>query len=351
MIRNRAGLLLLAGLILGLSYPVVSANTIWPLPERFFSNLHYHGENQIMRGVNIGNALDAPSPGEWNVTIKPEYFAIIHSAGFNTVRLPVRFSAHVQNDPPYKIKEDFLEQVDVAVNSGLQEGLNIILDVHHYNAIMQDPAGQESRFLALWRQLSSHYQSFPATLYFELLNEPNSRMQKETWNTLLEKTIKIIRETNPDRKILVDASEYADIEMLPALKLPDDRNLIATFHFYEPFTFTHQGANWVDGADQWLGETWEGNKEEQDYITHRLDRVADWSKQYDIPIVMGEFGAIILAEKASRIRWTSFVAREAEKRKIGWIHWQFCSDFPLYSCENNSWDEQMLHAVIPDLGV
>lgn len=309
-----------------------------------------NGMDGIMHGVNIGNALDAPNLGKWNVAIRPEYFAIIHSAGFNTVRLPVRFSAHMQNNPPYELKEDFLEQVDMAVNSGLQEGLNIILDVHHYHEIMQDPAGQEMRFLSLWEQLSSHYHFFPETLYFELLNEPNSRLQKETWNTLLEKTIKIIRETNPERKILVDTCECADIEMLLALNLPDDRNLIATFHFYEPFPFTHQGADWVKGADQWLGETWQGKKEEQDCITHRLDLAAIWSKKIDIPIVIGEFGAIVLAEKASRIRWTSFVAREAEKREIGWIHWQFCSDFPLYSCENNTWDEQMLHALIPDSG-
>jgi hypothetical protein len=78
-----------------------------------------------------------------------------------------------------------------------------------------------------------------------------------------------------------------------------------------------------------------------------LDKAADWSAAQQIPLIMGEFGAIVLADKASRVRWTSFSAAEAEKHNIGWIHWQFCSDFPLYSCDEDRWDTDMLSALIP----
>jgi len=108
------------------------------------------GESTQIRGVNIGNALDAPNPGEWGVIIHPEYFEIIMEAGFNTVRLPVRFSAHTSNETPFTIAPDFLNEVDQAISTGLNHGLTIILDVHHYDEMMIDPVGQEQRFLAIW---------------------------------------------------------------------------------------------------------------------------------------------------------------------------------------------------------
>jgi len=122
------------------------------------------GESTLLRGVNIGNALDAPNPGEWGVTIRPEYFAVIRKGGFNTVRLPVRFSAHTSSKPPHSIEPGFLAEVDEAVFTGLNNDLIIILDVHHYDEIMTDPVGQEQRFLAIWDQLSKHYQSQPDNL-------------------------------------------------------------------------------------------------------------------------------------------------------------------------------------------
>ncbi len=134
---------------------------------------------------------------------------------------------------------------------------------------------------------------------------------------------------------------------LEHLILPDDPNLVATFHYYEPLQFTHQGASWVDGSQVWMGTLWTGTRAEKRAITTVLNRAAAWSKREKVAMVLGEFGAINLADRESRARWMSYVAREAEKRNIGWIHWQFCSDFPLYDCEENRWDEAMLHALIP----
>jgi hypothetical protein len=79
------------------------------------------------RGVNLGNALEAPHEGEWGVTLKEEYFQIIKDAGFNSVRLPVRWSSHAPMEPPYTIEPKFFDRVDWAVNCALSRNLPVIL--------------------------------------------------------------------------------------------------------------------------------------------------------------------------------------------------------------------------------
>src|SRR5437588_3517226 len=81
---------------------------------------------KLGRGINLGNALEAPQEGAWGVRLKAEYFAAIKKAGFATVRLPVKWSAHAQNEAPYAIDPKFAERVDWAVDQALANGLKII---------------------------------------------------------------------------------------------------------------------------------------------------------------------------------------------------------------------------------
>ncbi len=107
-----------------------------------------------IRGVNIGNALDAPEPGQWGVQIKPVYFQAIKEAGFNTVRVPIRFSAHTGNKPPYSIDDDFLKIIQETAKNGLDAELIVILDFHHFDEVMVDPDKNEEKLLSLWNQIS-----------------------------------------------------------------------------------------------------------------------------------------------------------------------------------------------------
>lgn len=331
--------LLLFSVILSSCKKTPDANLIMSTPRAY-------SKSPALRGINLGNALDAPAPGEWGVVIKPEYFEVIRAAGFDSVRLPVRFSAHALQTFPYTLDPEFLSQVDEIINQGLGAGLTVVLDLHHFEEIMVDPAGQRERFLAIWKQLAEHYQDAPANLYFELLNEPNQLLDAVAWITLAKEAIQIIRESNPERKILVGGSDFNSIGALYGLQLPSDENLIATFHFYLPVEFTHQGASWVNGAEQWMGTKWQGTQDEMRAIIEQLDRAAAWSAQQQIPLIMGEFGSITAADAESRQRWTEFLRSESEKRDIGWMYWEFCSEFRVYDCELDTWDEPLLKALV-----
>ncbi len=69
------------------------------------------------RGMNLGNALEAPNEGEWGLTLKEDYFEAIRRAGFDSVRIPIRWSAHAGAYAPYTIDERFFSRVDWAANT------------------------------------------------------------------------------------------------------------------------------------------------------------------------------------------------------------------------------------------
>src|SRR5437762_9482587 len=87
---------------------------------------------RLGRGINIGNALEAPKEGEWGVTLKAEYFKAIKEAGFDTVRLPLKWSAHAAAGAPYTIDPKFAQRVDWAIDQAVTNRLNIIVNAHHY---------------------------------------------------------------------------------------------------------------------------------------------------------------------------------------------------------------------------
>ena len=299
------------------------------------------------RGINLGNALEANYEGEWGMTLEAEYFQLIAEAGFTNVRIPIRWTAHAPDTAPYTIDPEFLARVDWAIEQALANGLSPIINMHHYIEIMQEPDAHRERFLSIWQQLAEHYQDQPEHVVFELLNEPNSGLVAFQWNQLLADALAVVRESNPSRIVIVGPAGWNNASQLVNLELPEtDQQLIVTFHQYEPFRFTHQGAEWVNDSDPWLGTTWEGTEQEKRQITDILDRAATWGEKHNRPIFMGEFGAYSKADMDSRARWTAFMVNAAEERGFSWAYWEFGSGFGVYDRERQAWNEPLLAALM-----
>lgn len=306
--------------------------------------------NRLGRGVNLGNALEAPNEGDWGVVLTSEYFHLIDSVGFDAVRIPIRWSTHAEVDSPYTIDADFFKRVDWAINQALDNHLLSVINIHHYEEIMANPAEQKTRFLSLWKQIATHYQSWNDDVIFEILNEPNNQLTTDLWNEYLRDALAVIRETNPKRTIIIGTANWGGIDGLNALELPspdEDPYIIATFHYYNPFHFTHQGAEWVDGSDAWLGTTWTGRTQEKTAMMMDFDKVKSWSDRTGIPVYMGEFGAYSKADMDSRSKWTQFAAREAETRGFSWAYWEFCAGFGIYNPVTETWYTPLLDSLIP----
>ena len=272
--------------------------------------------------------------------------ALIAEAGFDNVRVPIRWSTHAQSTPPFQIEEKLFERVDWVIEQAKANGLVAVINMHHYEEMMSDPTGHTERFLALWRQIAERYKDEPESVIFELLNEPNGTLNANLWNKILPQALAAVRESNPTRAIIVGPVQWNSIGYLYTLQLPKDPNLIVTFHYYEPFQFTHQGAEWVNGANAWMGTTWDGNASQQAAITTAFDTAAKWTAKNKRPLYMGEFGAYSKADMASRALWTAFLAQAAKERDISFSYWEFGAGFGVYDRAANRWNEELLQALL-----
>ena len=299
------------------------------------------------RGINLGNALEAPAEGEWGVTLREEYFAAIKDAGFQHVRIPVRWSAHAALESPYTIDPKFLARVDWAIAQATDRGLAVVLNMHHYDEIFEDPDAERDRFLGIWGQLATHYHNAPATLALEPLNEPHKKLTNERWNELSAAAITLIRKSNPTRFIVVGPGGYNNFQQLPHFKIPaGDSNIVATFHYYDPFHFTHQGAAWVgEQSKEWLGKTWSGTDAEKADVRKAFDAASAWAKEHGVAMYLGEFGAYGKADIESRVAWTRFIAEECRQRGMASAYWEFCSGFGAYDPKANEWRKPLLEAL------
>ena len=310
---------------------------------------NYAQNKKIGRGVNMGNMLEAARDGSWSevLELKPEYFKTIRAGGFDSVRIPIRWSDYAAQDAPYTIEPGFFARVDGVLNAALDAGLAVVMNMHHYEEIFIEPITHQPRLLGMWQQIAQHYASYPPALMFEVLNEAHSELSNPIWNPMADEAVKVIRANGPFRTIILGPSNWNGIAGLEGFEPPDAGNLILTVHYYLPMPFTHQGAYWVTGSDKWLGTSWTGSAEEQQALIRDFDLAQAYAQQRNLPIFLGEFGAYEQADIASRARWTEFVARQAEARGWSFAYWEFCAGFGVYNPRNQEWRQPLLKALVP----
>ncbi len=276
--------------------------------------------------------------------IKAEHFRLIKQAGFDHVRINLHPFRHMKDGN--KLPERWFKVLDWTLEQTEKNGLAAILDCHEYNRMGKEPKKHKDPWLAFWRQVAPRYKHKPNTVLFELLNEPHGKLTPKLWNKYLAEALAIVRESNPERTVIIGPGDWNSRNRLDELRLPEkDPNIIVTCHYYDPFKFTHQGAPWVGTPP--TGIKWQGTRKERKAMARDFDKVAVWSKGTGRRIYLGEFGAYGKADMESRVRWTSAVARAAEERGIAWGYWQFDSDFVVYDIDEAKWIEEILDALIP----
>jgi len=249
---------------------------------------------------------------------REKMFADIAKAGFKTVRIPICFGAWATFEKPYRWENtQGLELADRFVKWAADNNLNAIIDLHHteFDGKTEGAASTE-RIVWLWQQIAARYKNTdPEKVFFELRNEPHD-IKPEVWRAQAEEVINAVRKIAPDHTLIVGFHDWNSRQALVESKPFADTNIIYTFHYYDPFMFTHQGATWSsEGLPELknvpfpatevpivVPETAKGKWVEAQLKSYKIDSSAekmfadlkaasDWAKKNNVPIFLGEFGS------------------------------------------------------------
>jgi endoglucanase len=346
--------------------------------DPFVSGTAPAAASYFTKGINLGNRLEAPNEGDWGGKILDTDLAFIASRGFNHVRIPIRFSGHAQASSPFTIDAAFFSRVDAILDQAAQAKLAVILDMHAYDALATSPSGERDRFLSLWSQIATRYRSRPDNVAFELLNEPNGQLDT-AWNDLVTAAVQTIRATNPRRLLVVDSVFWADPSRLSELRIPNDANIMASIHFYEPKLFSFQGKSWMGAEYMTTGIIFPGppaspvtpvaaataaswakswfdayntqpaaiNPSGPATIASQLAYITSYRSSSGRYVYNGGWGPQDGGEMASRARLVTLVRQECEKAAVGWAIWEDPNNMKLFDSTAKTWVTAIVDALLP----
>jgi len=282
-------------------------------------------------GVNLGNTFESSGGNTTNFEtqwgsprITREIIAVYPKAGFKTVRVPVRWTNLMTGNTSggtYTINPAMLDRVEEVVGWILDEGMYVILNIHHEDWIRNENAGMARdsaetmrKYLRIWEQVAERFKGYGDKLMFEGLNEEgvwnhvwyvwdsatqnNMTLKARAYGflrTLNQGFVNLVRASggNNDRRHLLVSGYDVNIDRTidSYFQMPNDPagRLAVSIHYYDPFCFTHgrptDNWDWCGGVTtQW------GSQAERNSLNNDMNRLKTNFVDKDIPVIVGEYG-------------------------------------------------------------
>lgn len=263
-----------------------------------------------------------------------DMFRELRRAGFTAVRIPIALD-NIQR--PLRTDEEILWPVRVerSVRQAERAGLAVILVAR----LEGSPADSDTRarLLAGWESLAWRLREASSKVAFEPLEDPGALSDK-AWSQLAAELVRAIRVSNPHRALIVGSTRPNRPEHLEETDFPFDPNLILSFSYDEPASFTRQ--------PEAAGIQWKGTEPERENIERDLDRVSAWAQKNNHSLFCASFGATARAEPRARMQWTAFVARSLEARDIAWCYADFSGDAGVFDPIWRIWRQPLLDTLM-----
>jgi endoglucanase len=363
-----------------------------------------------------GDRLDEPGLAstfpEYRQSYKGGEFKLVKDAGFDFIRLTIDPAIFLWNRRPEKT-EKLLKGVAAAIDEIRAAGLKVDVDMHTIPRPSPNPGTDQvladgqlfGTYLKVVADIGRVVARYPQDeVAFEPLNEPTADCDlgitdKPAWPALLLRLHAAARAAAPQSTLILSGACWGGASGLSSLDpgMINDGNIIWSFHSYEPFLFSHQGASWTEGEARYVeglsfppvkGATAMVLKKSlarlaasdlqparKKQIKAELKRdvpwyheginaltmtrqpfrqVEKWQKRFKIPphhILLGEFGAIRADESkalsdASRAVLVHLLRHEAEVRGYGWSCWSWSGSFGISATpESRTFSPVMMKAL------
>lgn len=310
------------------------------------------------KGVNFTNWLEFRSMENIQVDMfTKQDFENVKKLGCDVVRIPIHFECICSKENGYRIPAELYSILDNVASWSEELGIYVIFDFHNSTHVDSQTSSQVEKVLTpIWTQLAEKYKDASDRIIFELMNEPHG-IDIELWNEIIFRVFQKVREIDKKHYIVVGGADWNSFSAMTQLPDFQDDKVIYTFHFYDPHTFTHQGAPWChmqrvigipfpydpekmpalpENPTEKERECFEnypkvGTLEE---VVKFFDKYAEFSQERKAPIYCGEFGCFApFAERQERVNWYKTVANLLEERNISRTSWDYYGPFGVFNFE------------------
>lgn len=316
--------------------------------------------DRLSRGANVTQWFQVYGPvdeSHYKTYMSDDEIGLIRRLGLTHVRLCV--SPQYLYDParPAEPIAPHLADLESAIQRFLAHDLAVVIDPHNTDQKRIESAGAWAQgYPIFWGALAEKLRRFdPDRVFFEVVNEPVFDKHEADWAAMQEKIVAAIRRSAPEHTIIVTGPNWGGVDGLRKLKPLADRNLVYSFHFYDPFTFTHQGATWSgpipphlkgvpypstpenvepviartdnEEAKGWIRD-YGAKRWNRSRLKERLAEALAWGRDNRVPLYCGEFGVYpVNAPPESRKNWFRDFASVLKESGVGYAVWGWDDGF------------------------
>lgn len=288
----------------------------------------------IKVGWNLGNTLDSYKTGKsglstetgWgNRKTTEDMILSVKAAGFNAVRIPVTWGEHMDGDT---IQQEWMTRVREVVDYAYNNGMYVILNMHHDDYIWFTPseaeyASDSAKLKKIWEQISAEFRDYGDRLLFEGMNEPRTVGSSAEWSGGTDDERKVINRYEQDfvntvrasggnnsarTLIITSYAASAEEKAMNDVVVPDDSHVIVSLHYYAPWKFS-------DGQSTTFGD------KEKFELDNKFARMKSIFIDNGIPVIIGEFGCVAVADDSTRADYYSYYISAAKSQGIKCFVW------------------------------
>ncbi len=320
---------------------------------------------QMGVGWNLGNSFDVENRDKtfWgNPLPTKEMIDLVAQTGFKTIRIPVTWGYHQEDQEPFTIERDYIQRVQDVVDFALENEMFVIINVHHDDDWVQLRAEEKEyvklRLSSLWQQVATHFKDYDEHLIFDILNEPRLKGTPLEWNGGDAESRAILNEyhkagvdavrnsggNNGLRFLMVStyAASTLDGPMNDLVIPNEDPNIIISLHTYFPWSF----AGDENGPDSW------GSVEERSLLDAEMNRIQQkWQVERGREVILGEWGTRNKNNLAERVEYAQYYASAAIQRGFIPVVWDDGGNFGLQDRNSVTWQfPEIVNTIISSAG-
>ena len=325
--------------------------------------------NKDVVGWNLGNQFECSAPGQdgesmqignpdgsihaetaWgNPVVTKKMIQAVKKAGFNAIRIPIRWQCHITNAQAMSIDKAWIARIKEVVGWCLDNGLKVIINVHHEKWLEGRPTYQYKeencqKLALLWMNIASEFANYDSRLAFAGTNEVHIRdnwgkptaENLEVQNAYNQIFVDMVRATggnNAKRHLILQTyvcNPWFGIEngdfIIPKDAEGNGNNYMSVeFHYYQPWSYAGDCT-----YDYWGDAYKDAGKipaENEKTMTDFFDKAVNTWSNKGLGIVIGEWGVTDHYKSNSEkvhenmTYYCKFLTTEARKRGFSTFVW------------------------------